>query len=115
MAVDVAQLLSFTVKNNASDLHLSGGVPPMIRVDGDIKRINMPALTHKDVNSLLRDSQACAFPRQRLQPEPRLGCSLSHHPVGNPDSGRSRRAVDFQGRFDAPQGNRAGNGTDRLG
>jgi Tfp pilus assembly pilus retraction ATPase PilT len=32
MAVDVAQLLSFTVKNNASDLHLSGGVPPMIRV-----------------------------------------------------------------------------------
>jgi Tfp pilus assembly pilus retraction ATPase PilT len=51
MAVDVAQLLSFTVKNNASDLHLSGGVPPMIRVDGDIKRINMPALTHKDVNS----------------------------------------------------------------
>ena len=37
MAVDVAQLLSFTVKNNASDLHLSGGVPPMIRVDGDIK------------------------------------------------------------------------------
>ncbi|MGI9233269.1 MAG: twitching motility protein PilT, partial [Woeseiaceae bacterium] len=37
MAVDVAQLLSFAVKNNASDLHLSAGVPPMIRVDGDIK------------------------------------------------------------------------------
>jgi len=55
MPVDVAQLLSFTVKNNASDLHLSGGVPPMIRVDGDIKRINMPALTHKDVNSMVYD------------------------------------------------------------
>ena len=55
MAVDVAQLLSFAVKNNASDLHLSGGVPPMIRVDGDIKRINMPALTHKDVNSMVYD------------------------------------------------------------
>ena len=55
MAVDVAQLLSFTVKNNASDLHLSGGVPPMIRVDGDIKRVNMPALTHKDVNSMIYD------------------------------------------------------------
>ena len=53
MAVDVAQLLSFAVKNNASDLHLSGGVPPMIRVDGDIKRVNMPALTHKDVNSMV--------------------------------------------------------------
>ena len=55
MAVDVAQLLSFSVKNNASDLHLSGGVPPMIRVDGDMKRINMPALTHKDVNSMVYD------------------------------------------------------------
>jgi len=55
MAVDVAQLLSFAVKNNASDLHLSAGVPPMIRVDGDIKRVNMPALTHKDVNSMVYD------------------------------------------------------------
>jgi twitching motility protein PilT len=55
MSVDVAQLLSFAVKNNASDLHLSGGVPPMIRVDGDIKRVNMPALTHKDVNSMVYD------------------------------------------------------------
>ena len=42
MAVDIAQLLAFAVKNNASDLHLSSGVPPMIRVDGDMKRINMP-------------------------------------------------------------------------
>ncbi|MEM8983038.1 MAG: type IV pilus twitching motility protein PilT [Pseudomonadota bacterium] len=55
MAVDIAQLLSFTVKNEASDLHLSAGVPPMIRVDGDIKRINMPALTHKEVNSMVYD------------------------------------------------------------
>ena len=38
MAVDIAQLLAFAVKNNASDLHLSAGVPPMIRVDGDMKR-----------------------------------------------------------------------------
>ncbi len=55
MAVDVAQLLQFAVKNSASDLHLSAGVPPMIRVDGDIKRVNMPALTHKDVNSMVYD------------------------------------------------------------
>jgi twitching motility protein PilT len=55
VAIDVVQLLSFTVKNNGSDLHLSSGVPPMIRVDGDIKRINMPALTHKDVNSMVYD------------------------------------------------------------
>jgi len=47
MAVDIAQLLAFAVKNNASDLHLSSGVPPMIRVDGDMKRINMPPLSHQ--------------------------------------------------------------------
>ena len=55
MAVDIAQLLAFSVKNNASDLHLSAGVPPMIRVDGDVKRINMPALSHKDVHSMIYD------------------------------------------------------------
>ena len=55
MAVDIAQLLAFSVKNNASDLHLSAGVPPMIRVDGDVKRVNMPALSHKDVHSMVYD------------------------------------------------------------
>src|SRR5215510_10095992 len=55
MAVDIAQLLAFAVKNNASDLHLSAGVPPMIRVDGDMKRVNMPALTHKEVHSMVYD------------------------------------------------------------
>ncbi|MFK8014152.1 MAG: type IV pilus twitching motility protein PilT, partial [Gammaproteobacteria bacterium] len=55
MAVDIAQLLAFAVKNDASDLHLSAGVPPMIRVDGDIKRVNMPALEHKDVHSMVYD------------------------------------------------------------
>ncbi len=55
MAVDIAQLLAFSVKNNASDLHLSAGVPPMIRVDGDVKRINMPALSHKDVHAMIYD------------------------------------------------------------
>ena len=55
MAVDIAQLLTFSVKNKASDLHLSAGVPPMIRVDGDVKRINMPELTHKEVHSMIYD------------------------------------------------------------
>src|SRR5271154_4053060 len=55
MAVDIAQLLAFAVKNNASDLHLSAGVPPMIRVDGDMKRVNMPALTHKEVHGMVYD------------------------------------------------------------
>jgi twitching motility protein PilT len=55
MSVDIAQLLTFSVKNNASDLHLSAGVPPMIRVDGDVKRVNMPALSHKEVHSMVYD------------------------------------------------------------
>jgi twitching motility protein PilT len=55
MAVEIDQLLAFSVKNNASDLHLSSGVPPMIRVDGDIKRINMPEMSHKEVHSMIYD------------------------------------------------------------
>ncbi|TDJ35173.1 MAG: type IV pilus twitching motility protein PilT [Gammaproteobacteria bacterium] len=53
--MDIAELLAFSVKNNASDLHLSAGLPPMIRVDGDIRRINMPSLEHKTVHALLYD------------------------------------------------------------
>jgi twitching motility protein PilT len=54
-SVDIAQLLSFAVKHGASDLHLSSGVPPMIRVDGDVKRVNMPALEHKEVHAMVYD------------------------------------------------------------
>jgi twitching motility protein PilT len=53
--MDIAELLAFSVKHNASDLHLSAGLPPMIRVDGDIRRINLPALEHKVVHSLVYD------------------------------------------------------------
>jgi twitching motility protein PilT len=53
--MDIAELLSFSVKNNASDLHLSAGLPPMIRIDGDIRRINLPAMEHKDVHQLVYD------------------------------------------------------------
>ncbi len=53
--MDITELLAFSVKHNASDLHLSAGLPPMIRVDGDIRRINVPALDHKMVHSLVYD------------------------------------------------------------
>ena len=53
--MDIAELLAFSIKNKASDLHLSAGLPPMIRVDGDVRRINMPALEHKQVHSLVYD------------------------------------------------------------
>lgn len=53
--MDIAELLAFSVKNKASDLHLSAGLPPMIRVDGDVRRINIPALEHKHVHGLVYD------------------------------------------------------------
>ena len=53
--MDITELLAFSVQHNASDLHLSSGVSPMIRVDGDVRRINIPALADKDVNSLVYD------------------------------------------------------------
>jgi twitching motility protein PilT len=53
--MDITELLHFSVKNDASDLHLSAGLPPMIRVDGDIRRIDMPALDHKAVQGLIYD------------------------------------------------------------
>jgi len=55
MAIDIAQLLQFSVKNGASDLHLSSGLPPMIRVDGDVKRLNMESMEHKQVHSMIYD------------------------------------------------------------
>ena len=53
--MDITQLLTFAVKQNASDLHLSSGVEPMIRVDGDVKRINLPPLSHKEVHAMIYD------------------------------------------------------------
>lgn len=53
--MDISQLLAFGVKNGASDLHLSAGLPPMIRVDGDVRRINVPAMEHKEVHSMIYD------------------------------------------------------------
>ncbi len=53
--MDITELLAFSAKNGASDLHLSAGLPPMIRVDGDVRRINLPPLQHKEVHSLIYD------------------------------------------------------------
>jgi twitching motility protein PilT len=53
--VDITQLLAFSVKNNASDLHLSAGLPPMIRVHGDVRRINVEPLDHKQVHAMVYD------------------------------------------------------------
>lgn len=51
--MDITELLAFSVKNKASDLHLSAGLPPIIRVDGEMRKLNIPALSHKEVHALI--------------------------------------------------------------
>lgn len=53
--MDITELLAFSVQNRASDLHLSAGLAPMIRVDGEVRRINLPALEHSEVYRLVYD------------------------------------------------------------
>ena len=53
--MEIADLLAFSVKNKASDLHLSAGLPPLIRVNGDIRRINVEPLEHKGVHGMVYD------------------------------------------------------------
>lgn len=53
--MDITELLAFSVQNRASDLHLSAGLAPMIRVDGEVRRINLPTLEHSEVYRLVYD------------------------------------------------------------
>jgi twitching motility protein PilT len=72
--MDLTELLAFCVKNKASDLHLSSGLPPMIRVHGDVRRINVPALEHKEVHSMIYDIMSDG---QRKFYEENLECDFS--------------------------------------
>jgi twitching motility protein PilT len=49
----ISELLAFSVRHQASDLHLSAGMPPMIRVHGEVKKINLPAMAHDEVQVML--------------------------------------------------------------
>ncbi|CDU05467.1 Tfp pilus assembly protein [Vibrio coralliirubri] len=63
--MDITELLDFSVKHNASDLHLSAGVSPMVRIDGEVRKLGIPALSHADVHRLvfeiMSDSQRGEF------------------------------------------------------
>ena len=72
--MDIAELLAFAVKNKASDLHLSSGLPPMIRVHGDVRRINLPPMEHKDVHGMIYDIMNDS---QRKEYEESLECDFS--------------------------------------
>ncbi len=72
--MDIAELLDFSVKHNASDLHLSAGVPPMVRIDGDVRKLGVPAFSHSDVHKLIFDIMNDA---QRSEFEERLEVDFS--------------------------------------
>src|ERR1039457_2871682 len=82
--MDIAELLAFAVKNKASDLHLSAGLPPMIRGHGDIRRINLPPMEHEDVHAMVYDIMSDA---QRKTYEEMLICDFS---FGIPNLARFR-------------------------
>ncbi len=72
--MDISELLAFSVKNKASDLHLSSGLPPLIRVHGDVRRINLPPLDHNEVHAMVYDIMNDA---QRKQYDEHLECDFS--------------------------------------
>ena len=72
--MDITELLAFSQKQGASDLHLSAGLPPMIRVDGDIRRINVPPLDSKEVYALIYEIMN---DKQRKDFEEFLECDFS--------------------------------------
>ncbi|NUU04384.1 type IV pilus twitching motility protein PilT [Herbaspirillum robiniae] len=77
--MDIAGLLAFAVRNQASDLHLSAGLPPMLRVHGDIRRINLTALSDEQLQSML---QSVMTEAQRAAYAERMECDFSFHRPG---------------------------------
>ncbi|AXY00273.1 MULTISPECIES: type IV pilus twitching motility protein PilT [Vibrio] len=79
--MDITELLDFSVKHNASDLHLSAGVPPMVRIDGDVRKLGIPAFTHQEVHRLvfeiMNDAQRSEF-EEKLE----VDFSFEMHNVG---------------------------------
>ncbi|MCD9489041.1 type IV pilus twitching motility protein PilT [Photobacterium iliopiscarium] len=90
--MDITELLDFSVKHNASDLHLSAGVPPIIRVDGDVRKLSLPALSHTEVHQLIFDIMNDA---QRREYEEKLEVDFSFE---LPDIGRFRVNAFHQSR-----------------
>lgn len=72
--VSIESLLRFAHKHKASDLHLSAGMPAMIRVDGEMVKVNMPIMTHKTVQGLIYDIMT---DQQRAEYEERLETDFS--------------------------------------
>jgi twitching motility protein PilT len=53
--MDISELLIFAVKEGASDLHLSAGEPPIVRIHGDMRKLEIPPLSKEEVRRLVYD------------------------------------------------------------
>ena len=51
--MDLNKLLSYSIDSGASDLHLSVGSIPMVRINGSMKPLNMDVLEQADMESIL--------------------------------------------------------------
>ena len=72
--MDITELLAFSAKEGASDLHISAGLPPIIRIDGDVRRINLPPMEHRQGHSLIYEIMN---DKQRRDYEEFLGTAFS--------------------------------------
>lgn len=77
--MDITELLTFTAQQGASDLHLTAGMPPVIRVDGDIRRIKLPSMDEKQIKALVYDIMN---DNQRKEYEENLECDFSFEVPG---------------------------------
>lgn len=63
--MDITQLLALSVEQGASDCHLSSGEPPLLRIDGDLKKLDHPVLTKEEVHAMvyeiMNDAQRKVF------------------------------------------------------
>ncbi len=53
--MDITELLRFAVSEEASDIHVSSGEPPIMRIHGSMKRLDHPALSADDVHRMVYD------------------------------------------------------------
>lgn len=77
--MNITDILAFGVKNGVSDFHLSAGVQPMLRVSGDMTKIDIPPLDHTQVRDMIYDVMN---DKQRKEYEKYLECDFSFEVPG---------------------------------
>ena len=61
--MDITELLTFAHRSGASDVHLTAGEPPRVRINGDMKRLEHAALSAEEVHNMVFDIMSDALRR----------------------------------------------------